>query len=385
MTDDVAIIRGPYFRPNSTLLWEYVHNAYDDINVTGFESNPAWFDTSELKLPIERLHWWDGKLDAFGRENILYRALEKYGLPSIALSGIKRVVDTHDAVHVTENYRLYSCYTALYGAGTDTKVFVDCHENIPHRPANPVTWAMKRAVNARADAFTAPTPASKRALIHEGVDADAVKLLPNVVNLDRFDTAPKDTTDLPLPEALESSVNYLFVHGLNKRKGTYYLLDAFERLQFQHDDMSLVLLGDNSLPRQYYETYVESNPDVYHIEYVPDIERLYNASDVFVLPSIPCTRWKEQFGRAIIEAMACGLPSIVTDAGGPPYVVAEGETSLVVKSRSTDALAEAMADLYDPERRRAMGEHAYEYVRDVYAPDVVGDELYAFYREHLKQ
>lgn len=381
---DIAIIRGPYFRPNSTLLWEYVHNAYDDVSVTGFESDPAWFDASELDLPIESLDWWDGKLDAFGYDNVVWQFLEKYGLPSIALSGIRRIVDEYDAVHVTENFRLYSGYAALLCARSDTKLFVDSHENIPHRPANPLAWAVKRTVNRQADGFTCPTWDSKRALIHEGVDADRIQLLPNVVDFDDFDRAPKDATAASMPDHLESTFNFLFVHGLNERKGTYYLLDAFETVQSRFDDVSLILLGDNDLDPAYYRTHVADNPDVHHVEYIPTIRHLYNLSDVFVLPSIASRRWKEQFGRALIESMACGIPSVVTNVGGPPHVVEDGENSLVVEPRSAEALADAMTALYgDDERRRTMGENAYEYVRENYAPEVVGEDLYEFYRSRI--
>ncbi len=36
----VALIRGPYLRPNGVLPWEYIHNSYDDIEVVAFESDP---------------------------------------------------------------------------------------------------------------------------------------------------------------------------------------------------------------------------------------------------------------------------------------------------------------------------------------------------------
>ncbi|MDQ2072299.1 glycosyltransferase family 4 protein [Haloarcula sp. H-GB4] len=383
MPTDVAIIRGPYFRPNSTLLWEYVHNTYSDIDITGFESDPQWFDTSELNLPIESLHWWDGKIDAFGQENIVYHALEKYKLPSIALTGLRQVVDEHDAVHVTENYRIYSYCVALLCAQTDTTFFVDAHENIPHRPANPLTWVIKKTVNRHADGFTSPTLASKRALIHEGVDPDLVEILPNVVNLDRFQPGPRDADAVSLPAKIESTFNILFVHGLNERKGIPFLLDAFETMQEDCDDISLLLLGENSFDRSYYNEHVRDNPAVYHFEYLEDIQAAYNLSDVLVLPSVAAERWTEQFGRVLVEAMACGLPTVVTDVGGPPFVVEDEETGLVVEPRSSQSLASALTRLYrDEQLLQELGSTAYDHVRDNYSPETVGDDLYEFYRSH---
>jgi glycosyltransferase involved in cell wall biosynthesis len=380
----IAIIRGPYFRPNSTLLWDYIHNEYDDVSVTGFGSDPAWFDTSELDLPIETLDWWDGKHTILGHENIVYHLLEKYKLPSIALSGIRRIVDEYDAVHVTENYRIYSFYAARLCIGKSTKLFVDVHENIPHRPANPITWATKRTVNRCADGFTAVTEASKRALIHEGVDSKDIQILPNVVNLNRFYDEPRDTDHTSLPKRLEETFNILFVHELSERKGTHYLVEAFEEVQKKFSDVSLIVVGENSLNPSYYRKHIEENPDIYHVEYIPEIRHLYNLSDVFVLPSIAEERWEEQFGRVIIEAMACGLPSIVTNVGGPPLVVKDDGTSLVVEPRSSRALSTAIITLIeDSELRESLGKTAHEYVRENYTPEIVGDVLYKFYCNYL--
>ena len=383
---EVAIIRGPWFRPNSTLLWEYLHNAYDDISVTGFNSDPAWFDASELDLPIEALDWWDGKIDAFGHENIIYQGLEKYGFPNIVLSGIRQIVEEYDIVHVTENFRLYSLYAALLCDRRETTLFVDCHENIPHRPANPVTWGVKRTVNRLADRFTCPTMDSKRALIHEGVDSDAIHLLPNVVDLEQFDRGPSDPAKASLPDHLESTFTVLFVHGLNEAKGTRFLVEAIEQIQHHHDDVSLILVGENDLESEYYDSHVAANPDVHHVEYIPEIRYLYHLSDVFVLPSVAVKKWEEQFGRVLVESMACGVPSVVTDVGGPRFVVEPGETGLVVPSRSSDALAGAITELYeDEQRRREMSQQAYEYVRETYAPDIVGDDLYCMYQAALEE
>lgn len=378
----VAIIRGPFFRPNSTLHWEYVHTHYEDVDVTGFNSRPRWHDPSELDLPIEDLDWIDGKLDAFGHENVLYRALEHYKLPSIALTGLREIVREYDVVHVTENFRLYSWYAGVLCSRTDTDFFVDVHENIPHRPANPITWLLKRGVNERADGFTTSTTAGKRALIHEGVDAENIELLPNVLEFEHFDRGPRNAAVADLPERLEEAFNVLFVHGLSEQKGTHYLVDAFENLQQSYDDVNLVLVGQSDLEDAYYREHVRDNASIHHVEYIPnhEIRHLYNLSDVFVLPSITVERNEEQFGFSVLEAMACGVPSIVTDVGGLPFVVEEGVTSLVIEERSADAIADAIARLHeDKQLRRELGDNAYEYVREHYTVETVSDRLYELY------
>lgn len=87
-----------------------------------------------------------------------------------------------------------------------------------------------------------------------------------------------------------------------------------------------------------------------------DVDRLYGAMDLFVLPS-----WREGFPRAAMEAAASGLPVIATDVRGCRQVVDDGVTGLLVPVRDPAALAAAIRALgEDEERRRAMGQAAVE-------------------------
>lgn len=85
-----------------------------------------------------------------------------------------------------------------------------------------------------------------------------------------------------------------------------------------------------------------------------DVEALYAAMDVFVLPS-----YREGFPRAAMEAAASGLPIVATDVRGCRQVVDHDKTGLLVPVRDGAALAEAIIALgEDPTRREAMGKAA---------------------------
>ncbi len=87
-----------------------------------------------------------------------------------------------------------------------------------------------------------------------------------------------------------------------------------------------------------------------------DVDRLYRAMDLFVLPS-----WREGFPRAAMEAAATGLPVIATDVRGCRQVVDHDVSGLLVPVRDPGALAEAIRTLGDDaERRKRMGEAAIE-------------------------
>ena len=82
-----------------------------------------------------------------------------------------------------------------------------------------------------------------------------------------------------------------------------------------------------------------------------DVDRLYGAMDLFVLPS-----WREGFPRAAMEAAASGLPVVATDVRGCRQVVDHEITGLLVPVRDPDALAKAIHSLgEDPVTRAAYG------------------------------
>jgi glycosyltransferase involved in cell wall biosynthesis len=90
-----------------------------------------------------------------------------------------------------------------------------------------------------------------------------------------------------------------------------------------------------------------------------DIDQLYRALDLFVLPS-----HREGFPRAAMEAAAMGLPVIATNIRGCREVVEHGSNGLLVPVRSPEALAAAIQMLGDdPNLRRAMGKAGYRRAR----------------------
>jgi glycosyltransferase involved in cell wall biosynthesis len=108
-----------------------------------------------------------------------------------------------------------------------------------------------------------------------------------------------------------------------------------------------------------------------------DVERLYAAMDLFVLPS-----HREGFPRAAMEAAATGLPIVASDVRGCRQVVDDGVTGLLVPVRDPERLAAAIAELGDdPERRRAMGEAAVSRARGCFDERRVVDIVLSTYRE----
>ena len=105
-----------------------------------------------------------------------------------------------------------------------------------------------------------------------------------------------------------------------------------------------------------------------------------NAMDVLCAPSQSTAHWREQFGRMLIEAMACGVPVIATRSGEIPHVI-EG-TGILVDEHDEQALTDAIAKLLDDEGlRRTLAERALCRVREQFAWPVVARAHLEFFEE----
>jgi glycosyltransferase involved in cell wall biosynthesis len=107
-----------------------------------------------------------------------------------------------------------------------------------------------------------------------------------------------------------------------------------------------------------------------------ELPELLNAADALVHASVA-----EQFGQVLIEAMACGLPVIAVDRGGPSTIVDDGWTGRLVEPDDAEALAAAMVEaIEDPAERKLRGRRARVEVESRYAWSEIGREAAALVR-----
>ena len=95
----------------------------------------------------------------------------------------------------------------------------------------------------------------------------------------------------------------------------------------------------------------------------------YRGLDVLVVPSVPTPGWLEQFGRVVVEAMACGVPVVASDTGALPDVV--GDAGLLVPPGDHHALRDCLrALLDDATHRRELAERGLDRARRASWPEV---------------
>jgi len=106
--------------------------------------------------------------------------------------------------------------------------------------------------------------------------------------------------------------------------------------------------------------------------------------DVFALPSITLPNWKEQFGRVIIEAMACAVPVVGSDSGQIPYIITGTGGGLVFPEKDFAALGTNLQMLLrSPENRRALGVAGRAEVGKQYRTEAVAEQLYGVFSDLL--
>jgi glycosyltransferase involved in cell wall biosynthesis len=117
---------------------------------------------------------------------------------------------------------------------------------------------------------------------------------------------------------------------------------------------------------------------VVRLGFVPhhEIASRLSAFDLFVLPSETRPHWKEQFGRVLIEALACGVPVVGSDSGSIPEIVRATGGGLVFAEGNADALAAALHSLIEaPAQRRAYADAGGARARALYSQSAVAGRM----------
>lgn len=110
-----------------------------------------------------------------------------------------------------------------------------------------------------------------------------------------------------------------------------------------------------------------------------EMASFYHQLDLFVLPSLSRPNWMEQFGRVLIEAMACGVVPIGSNSGEIPHVI--GDAGLVVTEGDPDALCAAIVQLAaDPARRAVLAARGRQRVLERYTQAQIASQSAALYR-----
>jgi glycosyltransferase involved in cell wall biosynthesis len=162
-------------------------------------------------------------------------------------------------------------------------------------------------------------------------------------------------------------------------KGYEYLLEAVRIMSEKRRDVRLLLIGDgperDTLKQAVVNLGLEDHV-LFH-GFTPNTAELIKAMDIFVLSSL-----HEGISIALLEAMALGVPVVVTAVGGNREVITEGKTGLLVPSQDAGALASACLRLTDDvQLRETLSERERSLIKREYTCEVMAGKMHTLYRE----
>ncbi|MFP4013236.1 MAG: glycosyltransferase [Chitinispirillaceae bacterium] len=126
---------------------------------------------------------------------------------------------------------------------------------------------------------------------------------------------------------LGDGILMLYTGRIGKEKSLGFLAEVFHKLQHKHDNLNLILAGNGP----HMEEIKQQMSVCRNVIFTGRLDReelpeLYAAADIFVFPSVTDT-----FGMSVLEAQSCGVPAVVSDAGGPKEIVLDGRTGYIAK------------------------------------------------------
>lgn len=255
----------------------------------------------------------------------------------------------------------------VYGHGSDVY--------LPWRFKKPIS----KLVLKNADAVIALTEDMKKAI--KKIYNRDVLVIPNGIDLEKFEDLSRVTFRKRWKIEDEEKI-LTFVGTLRPIKGVEYLIRAMKIIRQKNADARLMLVG-NGEEREKLEKLVK---ELILEEYVRFIGKVQNeevpeymaASDIFILPSL-----SEGFPVTVLEAMASGLPIIVTRVRGLQEIIKDGENGFLVEPKNPEQIAEKVLMLLeDDELRERISKNNKEQAEG-YSWESVVARLEKVYRSYL--
>jgi glycosyltransferase involved in cell wall biosynthesis len=237
-------------------------------------------------------------------------------------------------------------------------------------------------LSGRADAVVFNSAVSARQHVEVGYRARHISIIPNGFDVSRF--APSAVARREIRRLLGCDDEPLvgLIGRFNVLKGQRVFLEAAKIVVSRHERCRFLLVGRGCDPANallsgwVMELGLEGR--VLLLGERSDMPAIDCSLDVVVSASL-----SESFPNAIGEAMACGVPAVVTDVGDCSELI--GDSGRVVPARDARALAEAIGDLLgiEPPRRAELGRRARSRIVDRYALEAVASRYGALYEDCL--
>ena len=198
-------------------------------------------------------------------------------------------------------------------------------------------------------------PRQNLVLIHNGLDVYRTEFLPSQeARLKLFEKASRQAGRIFQTDIIVGTIANFYL-----TKGLKYLIETAEYFK-NRDDVAFFIIGDGDERTELENLISEKGlqKKVLLLGQTPDANKLLNAFDIFILPSV-----KEGFPWVVLEAMAAKLPVIATRVGAIPEIIEDGKNGMLVEPAKPEQIAGRIQELMNNEHlRQELGIQAHQTV-----------------------
>ena len=245
-------------------------------------------------------------------------------------------------------------------------------------------WLHKKFMS-QIDRYVSISRKITRELVDYEFPEDKIREIPNGVDTKRFHPisnedkmALRKRYQLPADKKI-----FLYAGVIDERKNVKWLIDEWKSLAKKHSGY-LLIVGPVSREDKNGILYnsLKAKEEILRgelrfLEYTDKIEDLYRSSDVFILPST-----NEGMPNVVLEAMASGLPCLVSSTSGSEDLI-NGGNGILFNSKEPESFYRGMARLDDEAFRALLGAKARESIEAKYSVKHVAERYIHLYREML--
>jgi glycosyltransferase involved in cell wall biosynthesis len=294
-----------------------------------------------------------------------------------------------DCIHITSVFLAASTLGAHYARKFERPYLISPHGSLMKEPLSmrkplikgAYLAAIERRNLAHAAAIHFTVPQEQEEYVAGGFPLTRGFVIPNSFDRDSMPEAVGGVAAFLKRFGIPADAEIVLSLGrINWKKGFDTLVPAFARLLAKRPRAILVIAGEDDgdykkeVQRLIYEYRVARS--VVFAGRVQGTERtaVFQAAHVFVLPS-----YSENFGMAAVEAMACGVPVVVSDKVGiAPYIARVG-AGIVTKKNEDEVAHAAIALMRDPAAAREFGEKGKRLVASEFSAGKIAERFLAEY------
>lgn len=253
-----------------------------------------------------------------------------------AATRVKRLLRTgdYDIVHANEAHAVTAAWLGVRrGQIGRTKFVISRRVGYPIGPG-----ALAQARYRAAARIVAISKWSAERVVRSGIPAAKVTIVYEGVELPALPDTKRRKEARTRLEINEGEPLLGCIGVLSPDKGQEWLIRALPAIRREFPQTKLILAGDGpcrarleSLARD-----MSVSDSVIFAGFLEDVESVYSALDVFLLPSM-----FEALSNALMSAMAHGVPSIAFNCGGPAEIIEDEKSGLLVQEKNPEAIANA--------------------------------------------